>query len=77
MAHASVRQLNFPVGAKYVLERVGPFVRRYVELPNGSIIQLPTRKARTCGRAILQTRIVPEHTADAFNMQTGRRPIVA
>ena len=77
MAHASRRQLSFPVGTKYVLERVGPFVRRYIEFPNGSRKQLPTRKALTCVRAKLQTSIVPEHDANPFNIQTGHRPIVA
>ena len=26
---------HFPIGTKYVLEGCGPFVRRYIEFPNG------------------------------------------
>jgi len=39
---------RFPVGTKYVLEDRGPFVRRYVEFPNGRKVQLELRKAQTC-----------------------------
>jgi hypothetical protein len=77
MPGASHRQMRFPVGTKYVLESRGPFVRRYVEFPNGSRIQLPTRKALTCTCAERQTSIVPEHNADAFDDQALRRRIVA
>jgi hypothetical protein len=37
--------LRFPVGSKYILEARGPFVRRYIEFPNGRRVQLATRKA--------------------------------
>jgi len=33
------------VGTKYVVESAGSRVRRFVELPNGKRISLPTRKA--------------------------------
>ena len=36
---------RLPIGTKYVLEGRGPFVRRYIEFPNGHRIQLATRKA--------------------------------
>ena len=39
---------RFPVGSKYVLESSGPFVRRYIEFPNGRRVQIPTRKAVSC-----------------------------
>ena len=50
---------RLPVGTKYVVESCGEFVRRFVELPNGDIIDLPTRKAHTCSSAE-QVSIVPE-----------------
>jgi hypothetical protein len=43
-----------PFGTKYVLERHGGFVRRYVELPDGRRIHLSTRKALSCGCLELQ-----------------------
>jgi hypothetical protein len=36
---------RLPVGTKYVVESAGSRVRRFVELPNGKRISLPTRKA--------------------------------
>ena len=36
---------RLPVGTKYVVESAGAFVRRFVELPSGEKISLPTRKA--------------------------------
>jgi hypothetical protein len=45
---------RFPVGTKYVLEGRGPFVRRYVEFPNGRRVQLEVRKAQTCNCAAWQ-----------------------
>ena len=40
---------RLPVGTKYVVESAGAFVRRFVELPSGEKISLPTRKAlRNC-----------------------------
>jgi hypothetical protein len=39
---------RLPEGTKYVVESCGPFVRRFVELPNGNRIPLPSRKALTC-----------------------------
>ncbi len=77
MAHTSLRKLSIPVGTKYVLEKVGPFVRRYIEFPNGERIKLPTRKAKICEHANLQTSIVPDQVANAFNVQTRRRRTIA
>jgi hypothetical protein len=77
MSRASHRQMRFPAGTKYVLESCGPFVRRYVEFPNGSRIQLATRKALTCQCAERQTSIVPEHHGDVFDVRAFRGPIVA
>ena len=56
--------MRFPVGSKYVLESRGPFVRRYIELPNGRRVQLATRKAVPCRSSELQEiGIVPEQHA--------------
>jgi hypothetical protein len=77
MPRASRRQMRFPAGTKYVLEGRGPVVRRYVEFPNGSRMPLPTRKALTCMCAERQTSIVPQHNADAFEVQALCQQIVA
>jgi hypothetical protein len=77
MPVASHRQMRFPVGTKYVLERCGPFVQRYVEFPNGQRVQLTTRKALTCGCAERKTSIVPEHDADTFEVREYRERTVA
>jgi hypothetical protein len=58
-SHLSKR---FPVGTKYVLEKRGPLVRRYVELPDGRRFQLSTRKALTCTCA--DTSIAPEQLVE-------------
>jgi hypothetical protein len=50
---------RFPEGTKYVVESDGPLVRRFVELPNGKKINLPSRKAMSCGFAE-RVSIVPE-----------------
>ena len=39
----------FSIGTKYVLERNGSRVRRYIEYPNGRRVKLSDRKALTCG----------------------------
>ena len=40
---------RLPVGIKYIVESAGALVRRFVELPSGEKILLPTRKAlRKC-----------------------------
>ena len=53
-----------PEGTKYVVESAGQFVRRFVELPNGRKIPLPTRKAQPCACAE-RISIVPEQAAEA------------
>jgi hypothetical protein len=55
-------QERYPVGTKYVLEGRGPFVRRYIEFPNGRRIRLSTRKALTGTRS--DTSIVPEQAVE-------------
>jgi hypothetical protein len=47
---------RFPVGSKYVLESCGPFVRRYVEFPDGRKVPLPKRKVLPCTHASTQPR---------------------
>lgn len=57
-----------PPGTKYVLEGRGPFVRRYVEFPNGRRVQLETRKALSCTCAAWQQiGIVPDQSAAAID----------
>jgi hypothetical protein len=48
MRSSACLPMRFPVGSKYILESSGPFVRRYIEFPNGRRVQLPTRKAVFC-----------------------------
>ena len=62
MAIASHLPTRFPVGTKYVLEGRGPFILRYVELPDGRRFRLSTRKALTCTCA--DTSIVPEQLVE-------------
>ncbi|MGB9328960.1 MAG: hypothetical protein WCB47_24300 [Pseudolabrys sp.] len=54
---------RLPEGTKYVVESAGQFVRRFVELPNGRRIPLPTRKAQpyVC---VERVSLVPEQAAD-------------
>jgi hypothetical protein len=47
---------RFPVGSKYVVESCGPFVRRYVEFPDGRKVPLPKRKALLCTDASTRPR---------------------
>jgi hypothetical protein len=65
MPRASHLPTRFPIGSKYVLESRGPFVRRYVEFPNGRRIKLATRKALSCTEPE-QITIVPDHDAPMF-----------
>jgi hypothetical protein len=39
---------RFPANTKYVVEAHGAYVRRYVEFPDGRVIELSPRKAQTC-----------------------------
>ena len=41
MRNSARLPMHFPLGSKYVLESHGPFVRRYIEFPNGHRVQLP------------------------------------
>ena len=55
---------SVPVGTKYVLERQGPFVCRYIEFPSGRRLHLPTRKALSCSTPARQKlSIVPNQDA--------------
>jgi hypothetical protein len=62
---------RLPAGTKYVVESAGALVRRFVELPNGKKISLPTRKTRPCkcGESV---SIVPDQTPEA-PLTTGTR----
>ena len=74
MPRASRLPMRFPIGTKYVLEGRGPFVRRYVEFPNGRRIKLPTRKALSCTERD-QITIVPD--PDALDVTEFSRRIFA
>jgi hypothetical protein len=55
---------RFPVRSKYAVESCGPFVRRYVEFPDGRKVPLPKRKALPCNRCEhpASLRAIPETT---------------
>lgn len=59
MRKASRLPRRLPEGTKYVVESDGPLVRRFVVLPNGKKIILPSRKAISCGCGE-RVSIVPE-----------------
>ena len=42
---------RFPIGTKYIVESRGSVVHRFVELPDGRKISLPSRKAIPCSQA--------------------------
>jgi hypothetical protein len=70
-AHLPTR---FPVGSKYVLESFGPFVRRYIEFPNGRRVQLATRKAMSCPCAVEQPiSIIPDQSAAADEVLLSKK----
>jgi hypothetical protein len=75
MATVSRLPARFPTGTKYVLESRGPFVRRYIEFPNGRRVQLAGRKALTCNcTALQQISIVPTGKAAVIDAPTlGKR----
>lgn len=58
MRHMPRLPERFPEDTKYVLEARGPMVRRYVEFPNGLIMELAPRKAQTC-RCLTLRRLSP------------------
>jgi len=68
---------RIPDGTKYVLERDGAIVRRFVEFPSGRKVRLTNRKAVTCSCAEQQTSLVPSKNADLVDHQTFRRRIFA
>lgn len=69
---------HFSIGTKYVVEGRGPFVRRYIEFPNGRRVQLATRMALSCTCAARhQIDIVPEQTASVVKAPSLRSRIAA
>jgi hypothetical protein len=69
---------RFPIGTKYVLDGRGPFVRRYIEFPNGRRIQLATRKALSCMCvASQQIGIVPNQSAAVVDAPSLRPRVLA
>src|ERR1035437_5324859 len=62
-----------PIGTKYVLDGRGPFVRRYIEFPNGRRVQLATRKALSCTCVASQPiGIVPDQSAAVIDAPSLR-----
>ena len=69
---------HIPIGTKYVLESRGPFVRRYVEFPNGRKVQLETRIALSCRCAARkQISIVPDESEAMVDALSPRLRVVA
>ena len=67
MHRTSHPPMRFPLGSKYVVEARGLVIVRYLELPDGRRINLPTRKLLPRGRGGNETRIVTEqHDAVSF-----------
>jgi len=78
MAASSRLPARFPIGTKYVLERRGSVVRRYIELPGGHRINLKLRKALTCTCAAQRgVGIVPERDPEALEASPSDRRISA
>jgi hypothetical protein len=50
---------RFPANSKYVLESRGPYVRRYVEFPDGRKVELAPRRSLTCHCAGRAAALVP------------------
>lgn len=63
---------RFPANTKYVLEARGPWVRRFIEYPDGRKVELKRRKAATCDCA--EQTLVPAMTPQ---LDTQRRDQVA
>jgi hypothetical protein len=64
---------RLPEGTKYVVESCGRFVRRFVELPNGNRIPLPTRKAVTCTCADDQMASIAPEQHEWVRLRTPAR----
>jgi hypothetical protein len=59
---------RFPLGTKYIIERQGKRVKRYVEYPSGRRVFLPSRKALNCFCLELQQiGIVPNPAPDVID----------
>jgi hypothetical protein len=77
MSKSSRLPAHIPDGTKYILEREGAIVRRFVEFPSGRKVRLTNRKAMTCSCAEQQTSIVPNKVTDLIDTHTFRRRIFA
>ena len=78
MVASSRLPARFPIGTKYVLERRGSVVRRYIELPGGHRINLKLRKALTCTCAAQRgVDIVPDHDPEAVEASSFDRRVSA
>jgi hypothetical protein len=67
--------MRFPVGSKYVLEGLGPFVRRYIEFPDGRRVKLATRKAVSCTRKPKQQiSIIPDQSVAPDKIWLSKKP---
>lgn len=69
---------RIPIGTKYVLERRGRFVRRYIEFPNGRRIQLANRKTLSCKCvASQQIGIVPHQSSAVVDAPSLRSLVIS
>ncbi len=73
MRKSSGLPARFPPGTKYVLESRGASVDRYVELPNGRRIPLPSRKAATCCAS--EVSLVPKLEGEKRTKPVRRRAV--
>jgi hypothetical protein len=48
MFHLNPLPKHIPPGTKYVVEARGVLVRRFLEFPDGRILELAPRKAQSC-----------------------------
>lgn len=76
MRKSSRLPTRFPPGSKYVLERRGLIVHRYIELPNGRRVALPVRKALTCCCAT-EASLVPQLSSEKQARTKPARPQVS
>lgn len=66
---------RFPADTKYVLEARGSVVHRFIEYPDGHVVELNPRQAATCDCA--DRTLVPAVDASKSKRKSGRLAAVA
>lgn len=66
---------RFPADTKYVLEARGSLVHRFIEYPDGHVVELKPRKAATCDCA--DRTLVPAMDAGKSKRKSRRLAAVA